>query len=50
MEFGQIIESDLPYSKDSLVEAIQLQPVSCAGYLGHPFEKIGMLCMIDHVA
>ena len=50
MEFGQIIESDLPYSKDSLVEAIQLQPVSCAGYLGHPFEKIGMLCMIDQVS
>jgi DNA repair exonuclease SbcCD ATPase subunit len=28
MDAGQIIESDLPYSEDSLVEAIQLQPVS----------------------
>src|SRR5438445_12188665 len=23
---------------------------SCSGYLGHPFEKIGMVCMIDHVS
>src|SRR6266566_7792118 len=22
----------------------------CAGYLGYPFEKIGMVCMIDHVS
>src|SRR6266700_919616 len=22
----------------------------CAGYLEHPFAKIGMLCMIDHVS
>ncbi len=28
MDAGQIIESDLPYSEDSLVETIQLQPVS----------------------
>ena len=27
MDAGQIIESDLPYSEDSFVEAIQLQPV-----------------------
>jgi hypothetical protein len=23
---------------------------TCAGYLGYPFEKIGILCMIDHVS
>ena len=23
---------------------------ACAGYLGHPCEKIGMLCMIDQVS
>lgn len=28
MDAGQIIESDLPHSEDSLVEAIQLLPVS----------------------
>jgi hypothetical protein len=28
MDAGQIIESDLPYSEDSVVEPIQLQPVS----------------------
>jgi hypothetical protein len=28
MDAGQIIEADLPYSADSFVEAIQLQPVS----------------------
>jgi hypothetical protein len=28
MDAGQIIESDLPYSEDRFVEAIQLQPVS----------------------
>ncbi len=28
MDTGQIIESDLPYSEDNLVETIQLQPVS----------------------
>ena len=27
-ESGQIVESDLPHSEDSLVETIQLQPVS----------------------
>src|SRR5947199_9373575 len=21
----------------------------CAGYIGHPFETIGMVCMMDHV-
>ena len=24
--------------------------MACAGYLGRPFEKIGMLCMIDQVS
>jgi DNA repair exonuclease SbcCD ATPase subunit len=28
MDFGQIIESDLPHPEDSLVETIELQPVS----------------------
>ena len=28
MDAGQIVESDLPYSDDSLVEAVQLEPVS----------------------
>ena len=27
MEAGQVVESDLPHSKDSVVESIQLQPV-----------------------
>lgn len=30
-ESGQIVESDLPHSEDSLVEPIQLQSVSAGG-------------------
>jgi len=26
------------------------QRLACAGYLGHPFEKIGMVCLIDHIS
>jgi len=27
-----------------------METQACAGYLGHPFEKIGMVCLIDHIS
>ncbi len=52
MKYNFIARHQQKYPVKTLCRVLEVSVNSycCAGYLGHPFEKNGILCMIDQVS